>query len=145
MSLMSEWSGSSRTRFSRLLQFLAQLILLKSESRFLLGWPREIAPNEPIVRGICSPYHVSSSGKLKPEAYDPTPDTDEVSILRADWIWPRRTKQRAKRVADPSKKKVYRGLAVLTPHEITTAGAAIVDTREHYRGHADIKLGAEGR
>lgn len=105
------------------------------------AWPREIADTEVIARGICSPYHVGKNGKLKPEAYRPPYDTDEVSTMRADWIGSDACKQHAKDLEDPSHQKIYRGLAILSARQIRKSGAGIVDTREVFQGHADIKHG----
>ena len=58
--------------------------------------PKNIGDDENITRGICSPYHVKSNGRLRPEAYDPTPKTDEVSVMRSDLMGPHRCKKRQK-------------------------------------------------
>src|SRR5262249_20094595 len=60
---------------------------------------------------------------------------------RAAWIGAHRAKQRARRLANPVEGKVYRGLAVLTPAEIREAGAGLKDSRDNFRGHADVKMG----
>jgi hypothetical protein len=104
-------------------------------------WPREIGDGEAIVRGICSPYHVNSKGRLKPDAYWPPNDTDEVSVMRADWIGADACKARAKDLEDPDEGKVYRGLAILSANQIRQSGAGIIDTRNVFEGHADIKHG----
>jgi hypothetical protein len=82
---------------------------------------------------------VKSNGKLKPEAYDPSPNTDEVSILRALWIGPDLTKKRSQ--ALQTKEKVYKGLAVLEVGTVRTCGADVVDSRELFCGHGDIRHG----
>ena len=105
------------------------------------SFPHEVSDTELIVRGICSPYHVSSSGKLKPNAFDPTPGTDEVSVMRHDWIGTEACRDRSKSLADPEKNKIYRGMATLTADLIRQTGADIIDSRRHFPGHADIKLG----
>lgn len=91
------------------------------------------------MRGICSPYHVKSNGKLKPEAYDPSPDTDEVSILRVLWIGADLAKKYSKAIQ--TKAKLYKGLAVLEAATIRAQGADVVDSRELYCGHGDIRHG----
>jgi hypothetical protein len=104
------------------------------------AWPREIRDEEAIARGICSPFHVRN-GKLKPDAYWPPNDTDEVSVMRACWIGADACKARAKSLEDVSKNKIYTGLAILSAQQIRSSGASLVDTREIFEGHADIKHG----
>jgi hypothetical protein len=104
-----------------------------------INWPRNIPAPEPIIRGICSPYHVESNGKLKPEAYDPTPNTDEVSVLRVDWIGANLAKRRS--AALQTDRKIYKGMAVIAAEIIRTQGAEVVDSRHVYCGHGDIKHG----
>jgi hypothetical protein len=77
----------------------------------------------------------------RPEAYEPTPETDEVSTMRVDWIGADACKKRAKDLEDPDHEKVYKGLAILSAKQISQCGATIIDTREVFMGHADIKLG----
>jgi hypothetical protein len=109
---------------------------------------REIGDAEVIARGICSPFHVRSNGKLKPEAYEPTPETDEISTMRVDWIGSDACKKRAKDLEDPDHEKVYRGLAILSAKQINQCGVTIIDTREVFLGpcryktrHNSIKKG----
>lgn len=106
----------------------------------MTAWPREIADAEVIARGICSPYHVKN-GKLTPVVYRSPPDKDEVSTMRADWIGPNACKQHAKDLENPSVNKIYKGLAVLSAMQIRQLGATIIDTREEFDGHADLKHG----
>jgi hypothetical protein len=103
-------------------------------------WPREIADAEAIARGICSPYHVKN-GKLTPVAYRSPPDKDEVSTMRADWIGPDACKQHARALENSDEKKSYKGVAVLSAIQIRRTGGTIIDTREEFDGHADIKHG----
>lgn len=104
-------------------------------------WPLEISDAETIVRGICSPFHVSSSGKLKPQAFDPTPGTEDVSVLRHDWIGVNVCRDYSRKLENLASQKVYRGMAVLTASQIRSAGAEVKDSRNLFQGHADIKLG----
>ncbi|MCY0389140.1 hypothetical protein OVY01_18500 [Robbsia sp. Bb-Pol-6] len=111
-----------------------------------MDWLLEIDDSEMIVRGMCSPYHVSSKGKIKPEAFDPTPDTDEVSVMRANIIGPDACKDRAFMLQDithenPSKHKIYRGLGAIMASSIRKSKVDVVDSRDVFEGHADIKLG----
>jgi hypothetical protein len=108
-------------------------------------WPLDIANDEAIVRGICSPFHVSSKGKLKPEAYESPADKDEVSVIRLVWAGANTCKRKAKELEDPRKNKVYTGLAVLSAKHIRDEGADVFDSRNVYSGHADIKYGVTQR
>jgi hypothetical protein len=108
------------------------------------AWPLEIQDAEVIARGICSPYHVKN-GKLTPTAYRSPPDKDEVSTMRADWIGSDACKRRAKKLENEVEGKIYRGLAVLSAGQIRQSAATIVDSREVFEGHADIKLGIIAR
>src|SRR6516165_8032070 len=103
-------------------------------------WPSEITDVEVIARGICSPYHVKS-GKLKPDAYLPPYDTDEVSVMRASWIGADACKGHAKDLENPSERKVYKGLAILSAQQIRQSGAGLIDSRTIFQGHADIRHG----
>jgi hypothetical protein len=105
------------------------------------SWPREIGDAEVIARGICSPYHLDKNGRLKPNAYRAPAGSDEVSTLRADWIGADSCKQHAMDLNDPQHDKVYRGLAILSAMQIRDSGAEIIDSREVFKGHADIKHG----
>jgi hypothetical protein len=100
------------------------------------SFPREIDDAEAIARGICSPFHLKN-GKLTDNAYWPPYETDEVSVMRIDWIGPDACKQRAKALENSG--KTYKGLAILSAKQIRESGAGIVDTREIFEGHADIK------
>jgi len=105
-------------------------------------WPLEVENEEIIVRGLCSPYHWSvSKNKLKPEAFEPTPGTDEVSVMRYVILNANGCKEKAKAIADPSENKIYQGVACLRASAIRSAGVDVVDSRIEYLGHADIKLG----
>jgi hypothetical protein len=103
--------------------------------------PRDIADEETIVRGICSPYHVNKKGALKHNAYLPPDGTDEVSVMRADWIGADLCKQHARDLENLAERKVYKGLAVLSARQIRNKGATLIDTRETFEGHADIRHG----
>jgi hypothetical protein len=103
-------------------------------------WPSEIADEEAIARGICSPYHVKR-GKLKPDAYLPPYNSDEISVMRASWIGADACKRHAKTLENLSEGKVYKGLAILSAQQIRQSGAELIDTRNVFEGHADIRHG----
>jgi len=104
-------------------------------------WSFEIADEEAIARGICSPYHVSKNGKLKPDAYWPPFDSDEVSVMRASWIGAHACKHHAKALENLDGGKIYKGLAILSAQQIRQSGAELIDTRSLFQGHADIRHG----
>lgn len=103
--------------------------------------PVEISAGEIIVRGICSPYHVKND-RLKASAFMPPPESDEISVMRYDYLGGDGCKQYAKRLADPLGKpaKEYCGLAALAVTDVTQAELQVVDSRSVYMGHADIKF-----
>jgi hypothetical protein len=106
-------------------------------------WPREIDSDEIIVRGICTPYHASASkGRLKPEAFHPTPNTNDVSVMRHRIIGTDGCRDRAKDLVNPliDSDKIYSGLAAMRASEIIRVANGLVDSREEFIGHADIKV-----
>lgn len=120
--------------------------LARTASKFLnllfkLCWlvPVHVANDERIVRAIYSPYHVKKN-RLKHQAYDPTPRTDEISVMRLEHMGARLCKRKAKSFENPSVQKVYRGFAVLRTGVVRTADMEVTDSRKHYCGHADIRL-----
>src|SRR5215469_16476770 len=75
-------------------------------------------------------------------ASTPSPsDTDEVSVMRVDWIGADACKRHSRALENPNENKVYRGLAILSAKQIRDSGAGITDTREIFAGHADIRHG----
>jgi len=105
--------------------------------------PRHISDEEMIVRAIFSPYHVDTkTRKLKPAAFDPFRETDEISVMRASILGPHRCKARARKLEDPANRKAFSGFAVLSVREIRNTSMAVVDSRkDNFLGHADIKTG----
>jgi hypothetical protein len=103
------------------------------------AWPREIASDEAIVRGIYNFY--VKRGKLQTAAYRAPRGTDEVSVMRHAWIGSEGCKQHARDLEHLPSKKRYMGLAVLSATQIVGSGADLVDTREEFDGHADIRHG----
>jgi len=105
--------------------------------------PSEIDDNEVIVRAIFSPYHVDSrNNKLKPEAFDPTPGTDEISVMRSSILGAQWCKRKARKFENPAAKKTFRGFAVLSVRAVRAEKFCVVDSRkDNYLGHADIKSG----
>lgn len=106
---------------------------------FKLCWlmPVHVSDDERILRAIYSPYHVKNN-HLKHQAYDPTPKTDEVSVMRLEHLGIRLCKRKAKSFENP--KKTYYGFAVLRTSGVRDSDMDVVDSRKQYCGHADIKL-----
>jgi hypothetical protein len=110
---------------------------------FKLCWlmPVHVSDDERIARAIYSPHHLDKKKKrLKHQAYDPTPKTDEISVMRFEHMGIRLCKRKAKSIENPAHKKVYRGFAVLRTKAVRTSDMDVVDSRKLFCGHADIKL-----
>jgi hypothetical protein len=103
--------------------------------------PEKVSDEEVIVRGVCSPYHVKD-GKIKRGLYDPTPDTDEISVMRHNYMGSDACKVKAKELEDRAHNKIFEGLAVLSALQIRSTHFDVKDSRDSaYLGHADIKVG----
>lgn len=126
----------------RQVRSLLQTVPRLLNQRFKLCWlvPRRVSNHERIVRAIFSPYHVDSKRRLKHSAYDPTPKTDEISIMRLDYMGSSLCKRKAQSFENLAKKKEYRGLAVLNVGAVRNIEMAVGDSREHFCGHGDIKF-----
>ncbi len=125
--------------FRSLLLILSKLL---SQS-FRLCWlvPLGVSADERIVRAIYSPYHVDKKkNRLKHQAYDPTPRTDEISIMRLDYMGSSSCRRKARSIALENAKKEYCGFAVLRVNAVCNSGMSVVDSRNSYCGHGDIKL-----
>jgi hypothetical protein len=101
--------------------------------------PVYVSDDERILRAIYSPYHVKNN-QLKHQAYDPTPRTDEISVMRIEHMGPSLCKGKAKSFENLAKKKAYKGFAVLRTRTVRASKMDVIDSRDHYSGHADIKL-----
>ncbi len=120
-------------------------MLLRRLGRWLRGFfcfslPVDVPDSENILRGIYYEVHLNDAGSLKWQAYDPTPGTDEVSVMRSARLSPTACKRKAKAIEKPPRKR-YRGLAALNSGAIKRIGMAVIDSRHIYCGHADIKTG----
>lgn len=104
--------------------------------------PRSIYREEIVVRAIFSPFHVDKLNKLKIEAFDPTPGTDEISVMRSSFIGSHRCKQRAQLSESPTHKKVFKGFAVLEVKSLQAMNLSVHDSRKGaFVGHAHIATG----
>src|SRR5690349_19394828 len=109
---------------------------------FDLCWlmPVHVSGDERVVRAIYSPYHLDKQNNLKHQAYNPTPATDEISVMRLEYMGVQLCKRKAKSFENPAQRKVYRGFAVLRTSILRASDMDVVDSRKYYCGHADIKL-----
>jgi hypothetical protein len=109
---------------------------------FKLCWftPVRVSSDERILRAIYSPFHVGKNNRLKHQAFDPTPKTDEISVMRLEHMGECLCKSKAKSFENPAKKKKYRGFAVLRVSTVRDSDMDVVDSRKYYCGHADVKL-----
>ena len=110
-----------------------------------MDWPIEIKNDENIVRAICSPFHIKNGIQLKHQAFRPPAGSDEVSVMRPDWIRADACKIHAKNISNLNSNppKQYEGLAVISAEKIRDTKAEVIDSRHLFQGHADIKHGCE--
>ncbi len=101
--------------------------------------PREVAPDEIIVRAIKTPYHYDEKKKrLKSAAFRPQAERDDVSVMRKRHLGNDGCKDKAVEIAGAS----YIGLAALRTGEIVATKASVVDSRDGlFVGHAHIEQG----
>jgi hypothetical protein len=88
--------------------------------------PLHVADDERIVRAIYSPYHVTKQNRLEHQTYDPTPNTDEISTMRFEYMGQRFCKRKAKSFEDRKAKKEYRGFAILRMSAVRKAEMQVV-------------------
>lgn len=100
--------------------------------------PRFVVDEEKIVRCLFFPYHFNKNGEIKPAAFHPK-EGEKISTIRHDYVGTDFCKAKAKEMASPQRE--YRGLGVITAKQIRLASCDVIDSREEYWGHADIKMG----
>lgn len=102
--------------------------------------PNPVAANETVIR-VVTTWHVNSRG-LSHELFKNR--DDRVSVSRASWVEPwlaklhGRARVENRRLSPP---KLYTGLAFVRVSEIRDHGSEVVDSREEYLGHADLRHG----
>lgn len=107
-----------------------------------LDYPLEIADDEMIVRVVKTPFHLNDKrSRLTPAAFSPPKDSarGDVSIIR--WKYTYNDGEVLKAKAREIAGSAYTGVAHLPCFKVRAAPAEIVDSREHYQGHADIIIG----
>jgi len=99
--------------------------------------PLDIKEDEIILRGICTPFHYSESKKkLKPEAFRPPPESNEVSIIRHTYVDVEVARNRSKDLETEG--KTYIGMAVGPANCLVTDISKVVDSRVVFCGHGDV-------
>nr|MBV6629732.1 hypothetical protein [Oceanococcus sp. HetDA_MAG_MS8] len=100
--------------------------------------PIEVLDDEKIIRTIKTPHHINKKLKLRPAAFRPPPERDDLSVMRLDHMGADGCKNKSKEIAGES----YLGLAAINAGEIRKTGASIEDSRQgQFCGHADISQG----
>lgn len=103
--------------------------------------PIEVSDSEVLIRTVTT-WNVNARGKLKPSLFH-HPE-DRVSVARRNWIPPWLAKAYAKaRIQNATLKppKLYLGLAFVSAGNVRKNGSDVIDSREEYLGHADIRNG----
>jgi len=101
--------------------------------------PIPVADDEVIVRCVFFPHHFDKNGKIKPAAFHPPAESEDISTIRHDYVGTDFCKQKAKEMRTAARE--YRGLGALTARDIRSAKCEIEDSRQVFFGHADIKIG----
>lgn len=60
--------------------------------------------------------------------------------MRIEYMGPSSCKRKAQSLEHPTKKKEYRGFAVLRVNAVRSSGMDVVDSRSQFCGHGDIRL-----
>lgn len=103
-----------------------------------------VGDSERIVRFLLSPFHIKKDGQLRSNVFNPTIETDEISVNRLEILSIEQTKPIAKRMAaNRSGDDKYCGFALHTKHSAVACGAkdVIPEPLENNEAHAEIKLG----
>lgn len=127
----------------KLRNYLISLVYYKREKELGIPIPQLIANNEKIVRSIFSPINLSKDlSTLKPNAFKPPADLDEISVNRLDYTTPHHCKSLSKIIENPLGDRKYFGLALLYASEIRDFNAEVIYTPKVDNAfHADIKIG----
>jgi hypothetical protein len=84
---------------------------------------------------------ISKNNKVKLDIYDPTPGTNEISMMRSEFMGDQRCKSKALEMANPNKR--FRGFCLIESGVIRTLGNDVVDSRKYFCGHAHIALAVQ--
>jgi hypothetical protein len=109
--------------------------------------PVAVGDGEIIVRAVFYPYNLNNSGKkLNKAAFRSPPGIDEISAIRKNFVDEQFCKAHAKDIdlfgsCRSNEKKEFRGFAVISAKQIRDSGSEVVDSRQVFVAHADIKHG----
>jgi hypothetical protein len=122
------------------LDWLVKLFKRKQDARIMMD---KVGEQERIVRFLLSPLHFKTDGSLRPNAFNPSPNSDEVSVNRLDITPIEETKFIAKTMAAKNSKHTYFGFALHTKQSAILCGVkdVVPDPIEGNNAHAEIKLG----
>ena len=99
--------------------------------------PIAVADDERIVRAVFSPMNVKNN-QIKRNFYEPPIPTDELSVMRWEYLGAKASKARAKKIQNPAKGRTYHGLAAFRVGKIRVDDISVVDSRNQFCGHADV-------
>jgi len=87
--------------------------------------PREVDPQEIIVRTVKSPNHVDSKGKLRDNLFMPSANYKEISVLRLPYTTPNFCKKHSYKILNQVKGESFHGLGILYAETIRSIGNRI--------------------
>jgi hypothetical protein len=102
--------------------------------------PIEVSDEETLVRAILTPAH-EKKNRLKPAAFRSKGGTDQVSVMRHDYLGSDFCKRKALEISVNSQINSYIGLAAISAAAIRAAGSTVTDSRDEFWGHAHISHG----
>ena len=100
-----------------------------------------------MVRAVFYPYHLNDKGtNLKRHAFRSPPDMDEISVIRRHYVDDQFCKDKAMSIdllgrCRGEGRKEFRGFAIISAKAIRKYGSDVVDSRNVYLAHADIRHG----
>jgi hypothetical protein len=100
--------------------------------------PFEISDSETIVRVVKHGYHTNQNGKLTWHVFKPKAGENEVSVIR-QLLGNDNCKSAGVRICSNENPSKYIGFAAILAKSIRDAGSEVVDSRDEFLGHADLR------
>jgi hypothetical protein len=97
--------------------------------------PVEVADDERIVRAVFSPMNIKNN-QIKRNFYEPPIPTDELSVMRLEYLGAKASKTRAKKIQNPPKGRTYHGFAAFSVGKIRVDDISVADSRNQFCGPA---------